>query len=564
MLVGFTGYQALKAKTALEAAASDFSTLGDQLKSGDQAGARRTLAEAQAHASDARSSTSGPGWWLSARLPEIGPNVRAVRTVSEVADDIAQGVLPDVVATSHTLDPQALKPVDGRIRLEPLRRSAPAVARAATRLRAESARADAIATDDLAPQIAAPVRDLQAKAGDASDLADRASLAVRLLPPMLGGEGERRYLFLFQNNAEIRASGGIPGSFATLTADNGRLRLGRQDDASTLGSFKRPPTPLTAEEKELFGDAIGTFPQDVNFTPDFPRTARLIDGMYRARGGDQLDGVVSVDPVALSHVLTGTGPVDTVGGQVLTTDNAVQLLLSSVYADIPDPAQQNVFFNAVARDVFGAVSSGQGDPRAVLRSLATSASERRLLVWSSHPAEQALLHPTALAGALETKPSDHPSVGVYFNAARPYKLDYYLDYDTSVASTSCRGRRQALTVTVDLSSRVPKAVRSLPEYVAPRTPQYGRGEIVTTVYVYVPVGGTVRGLSVDGQEQQTSQYTLEGRTLVARTVALKPGASSTVKVRLLGGKGQTGTPALRVTPGVRSTGVGAVQNSACS
>ena len=52
VLVGFTGYQALKARTALKQVAADFDTLSGQLTSGDQAGARRTLADAQQHAQE--------------------------------------------------------------------------------------------------------------------------------------------------------------------------------------------------------------------------------------------------------------------------------------------------------------------------------------------------------------------------------------------------------------------------------------------------------------------------------------------------------------------------------
>ncbi len=564
LLVGFTGYQALKAKTALEQVAADFDLLSEQLSTGDESGARATLADAQAHARQARRDTRGPGWWLSSRLPQVGPNVSAVRSVAEVADTLASDVLPDVIDVSHTLSPQNLKPVKGRIDLAPLRETAPTVERAATRLAQEAVVVHAIDTTPLAPQIAAPVQELDAKIGRAARLADRASRAVRLLPPMLGADGPRRYLFLFQNNAEIRSTGGIPGAFATLTANDGRLRLGRQDDAHTIGHFTKPPTPLTAEEKKLFGPALGIFPQDVNFTPDFPRSAQLISGMYKARTGRTVDGVVSIDPVALSAMLEGTGPVKTVGGRKLTSGDAVRLLLSQVYADIPDPDRQNLFFNAVARSVFDAVSTGQGSARTVIENLATSASQRRVLVWSARPEEQQLLDPTALSGRLETNATDAPQVGVFFNAARPYKLDYYLDYVTSVRSVSCVRGRQHLKVTVDMRSRVPKAFRTLPAYVAPPVPQFGRGTIVSTIYFFAPVDGAVRGLVVDGKKQQGAMQTLHGRPVFARTVTVDPGGRTSLTVDMTGGADQRATPELRVTPGVRGTGVGTVQTSACS
>ncbi len=563
LLVGFTGYQALKAKTALEQVAADFDTLSGQLAGGDQTGARATLADAQRDAREALDNTHGPGWWLSGKLPQVGPNVQAVRAIAEVADRLTANVLPDVVAATNTLEPANLRPVKGRVDLAPIRASAPAVARASSRLSVESRQVQAIDTAPLAPQIAAPVQQLQAKIADADDLADRASRAVRLLPAMLGGNGKRTYLFLFQNNAEIRSTGGIPGAFATLTARDGKIGLGRQDDAGTLGGFTHPPTSLTAEEKALFGQALGTFPQDVNFTPDFPRSAELISGMVKARTGRTVDGVVSVDPVALSYLLRGTGPVKTVGGRVLTPANAVELLLSQVYAQIPDPARQNVFFNAAARSVFDAVSAGTGNPRGVLDNLVTAADERRLLIWSAHPAEQRILAPTAVGGSLPTHASEHPEVGVYLNAARPYKLDYYLDYDTSVTSTGCADTRQDLSVKVDLRSRVPRSFRSLSQYVAPDVPLFGRGTIVTTAYLVGPVGGTPRAVTLGGEEQNFQSLHLDGRPVVAQSVAIKPGTSQSLTVDWRTGPGQTEQANLQVTPGVRNTGVGSIAPSAC-
>jgi hypothetical protein len=210
------------------------------------------------------------------------------------------------------------------------------------------------------------------------------------------------------------------------------------------------------------------------------------------------------------------------------------------------------------------VSSGAGDPRTVLENLATSASERRLLVWSTRDDEQKLLAPTALAGGLETGVTEDPQIGVYFNAALPYKLDYYLDYDTAVRSTRCVAGRQHLTVTVDLSSQVPRSFRKLTQYVAPDVPQFKRGTIVTTMYFFAPVDGSIGTLRVDGRDQKLAPQQLDGRPVFARTVTVAPGGSTKVSVDVVAGHGQTGSPDLRVTPGVRSTGIGAVSASACS
>jgi hypothetical protein len=184
-------------------------------------------------------------------------------------------------------------------------------------------------------------------------------------------------------------------------------------------------------------------------------------------------------------------------------------------------------------------------------------------VWSSRPEEEQLLAPTALGGRLETRATDAPQIGVYFNAARPYKLDYYLDYETSVKSTSCVRGRQRLEITVDLASRVPHDYRRLPTYVAPPVPQFGRGNIVVTLYFFAPVDGAVRRIAVDGKEEQAAMQRLDGRPVFARTLTVDPGGRTSLTVDVTGGKDQLATPQLQVTPGVRSTGVGTVQDSAC-
>ena len=103
------------------------------------------------------------------------------------------------------------------------------------------------------------------------------------------------------------------------------------------------------------------------------------------------------------------------------------------------------------------------------------------------------------------------------NAALPYKLDYYLDYEVAVRSVSCVGGRQQLTTTVSLHSHVPADISSLSEYVAPRrVPLFGAGTIATTVYFVAPEDGSIRSLTVDGKPGA-------GRPpVVGRTDGLRP------------------------------------------
>lgn len=564
LLVGLTGYQAVQARDALQAAAADFEVLPGQLSRGDTAAARETVASAQEAAQTARENTDGPGWWLGSRLPVVGDDVAAVRTVSDVVDRLSSDVLPRAVDASQTLTPEELRPVKGRVDLAPIEKVAPDVVAASEALDREESRVAAIDTSGLVSQLQAPVVQLQEKLTEASDLTAKAARAAQLLPPMLGADEKRTYLVLFQNNAEIRATGGMPGALATITAENGRISMDRQGGNIDLGTYADPALPTTKEERNLFGNKVGTYPQDSNFTPDFPRTAELVRAQWKRSQGVTVDGVLATDPIALSHVLEGTGPVKLPTGQRLTADDAVQLLLNEVYLTQPDPEMQNVFFEVAARNVFDALARGKGNPRVALDGLTQATEERRLLVWSADAKEQRLLEPTRLSGTLPTGTSSTPQVGVYFNDATAAKMNYYFDYDVSVRSVSCQDGRQDLAVTVKLRSTAPPRTTKLPVSVTGPYSGLGRNSFRTGVYIYLPTGGRLDTATLDGRDYAYNTLSHEGRPVVVQTVELLPGEKSTLKLDVVSGPDQPGQAELRVTPGVHGTGVGEVSESTCS
>ena len=141
-----------------------------------------------------------------------------------------------------------------------------------------------------------------------------ASRAVQLIPPMLGADGPRDYLLLVQNNAEVRATGGIPGSVILLRAEAGAVTIVDTRSGGSLGSLPAPVVPLTDAESNLFGPDLAADMRDVTFTPDFPRSAEIARSIWAQQVGGEVDGVVSVDPGALALVLAHTGPVPVAPG----------------------------------------------------------------------------------------------------------------------------------------------------------------------------------------------------------------------------------------------------------
>lgn len=531
--------QARDARAELEQAAGLVSTLEQQASSGDAAATTRTLAQLQQHATTAADLTHGRLWDLAARLPLQGQNVAAAQTVSTVVDDLAQHALPPLVTTVGALSGNLLD--DGRVDLEPLQAAGPQLAQAQQSVAGAQQQLDGIDTASLDPALAGPVAELAQKLQALQGTLTAAQKATALLPAMLGADGSRTYLLLVQNNAEVRATGGLPGFVAELHADDGALSLSDQRAGGTVGPFQPPILPMTKDERVVFGPQMTQYFGDVNFTPDFPRTAQIATAMWRAQTGHEVDGVLSVDPIALAAVLRATGPVKLPGGETLNSDNAVSKLLNDVYLRIIDPVKQDAYFAAAANAIFHALSTGQGDTLAAVKALAADRS--RVFVWSRNPDEQQQLQDAGLTGAL-----DPDGLGVYLNDGSGAKMSYYLDTGVDVART-CSAGAQQLTATVTLHSIAPAGVAKLPPYVTGGGNYVPVGHTYTTVLVFAPAGARITGVTDSTGRDGFVVSRFGDQAVVQGTTDITPGGSATVTVELeLDG---TAEPPVRVTPGVR-------------
>jgi hypothetical protein len=544
MLVGMAatvwiGVRGWQARTALTTAIPQVEELQRQVLSGDLDGAQVTLDALQLRTERARSLTSDPIWRIAAHLPWVGRNLSAVGGVARGVDDLADLVMPPVVASSGRLDLSALRPVKGRIDLAPLEAIAPMVAKASDAAALVSTGLDTINTDGLLDLIAGPVMDVQDRVRDLALTMRTGDRAARLLPPMLGADGPRRYLLLLQTNAELRATGGLPGAMTVITADDGVIQVADQVTAGGMPRYDEPVIDLAAEDTALFSDRLGRYMGDVNLTPDFPTAAAVTWEMWRRDTGEELDGVLATDPVALSYLLGATGPVDDGMGGQLTAADAVHVLLSAAYERYPEPTDQDAYFQGVAVNVFNAFVTGAGSPAAAMPALARAAGEHRLLVWSAHRDERAELAGTVLAGTMPTEQvadvaGSTSAVGVFFNDGTGSKMDYYLDTDVELVGSRCEAGTIVYTVRATVASVAPAdGAASLPAAVTGLgTHGVPKGSIGTNIVVLGALDGLVTSVMRDGHQLGVAAYTQGDRPAAVVTVELAPGESAMLEFEL--------------------------------
>lgn len=537
LLLGFGVLTALQARTAyqnLSAAAEQAPQLQADLAEGgpELAPAAEDLAD---HGRAAREALDGRNWSVLARLPWVGDDVRAVRAATVAVDELASGALTEIVAAREMLDSEQLRVRNGRIDLELIAEVEPHLSRAGTAVRRAAAALGEVSADGLVE----PLRDRYVTLADEVDavdsMTDSATAAVRLIPTMLGGEERREYLVLVLTNAEPRALGGMPGSFLSMVARDGKLSLRGQRPAF---SFPEPVLPLTAPELALFGTQLGTYTQNVTSTPHFPRAAELARAMWKAETGREADGVMTIDPVLLGMLLEVTGPVslpasplvdqvELAEGRTLTPDNAARVLLNQVYLDIEDPALQNQFFALAAGAIFDELTSRPLDLMATSRVLMHDDAAGRALVWSSRPREQRLLAGLGVSGRLDGVQGGEPVVGVYLHDRSSTKLGYYQDLDVRVRRPGCAdgvpGRRAFVDVT--LTADTPPGVAELPQYISGAGGDIPAGVTSTAVLLYAPEGAVIEDVrrgTADGERLPVTTTVHRGLHVAQRTVLLHP------------------------------------------
>ncbi|GAA0714871.1 DUF4012 domain-containing protein [Dactylosporangium roseum] len=538
----------------LQRAATLVGDLERTLRAGDLDGARRIAADLRRQTGEARADTHGPSWWLASSLPAAGDDLTAVAAVAAAVDALTDRVLPPLLDAADGMAAAVGRGSGGDGGAEALRRirsAAPRIAEAATVARNERARLAGLDRGGLDPRVRTAVEQVLSGLDRVVPVLEPVARATALLPGLLGVDGPRTYLVLFQNLAEVRATGGMPGAFVVLRADRGTIGIVEQGTAAaTLGTFPAPVLPLDPDQEELHTDRLGRFPADVNLTPDFPTAAILAREMYRVRSGRTVDGVLATDPVALSYLLRATGPVPVPSGPPLTAENAVKRLLSEVYLTIAAEPAQDAYFAGAARAVFDRLMSTAGADPDLFRALSQAAAERRLLAWSAHPEEQRAIAGTVFAGTLPEDDGDRPTVGVFLNDGTGAKLGYYLTRAVELTVGPCLedGTRQ-LGLTVTLGSNAPRT--GLPRSVL-GLGLAGEYTVRTNVMVYAPTGGMPVAAVQDGKAVEFGTGMDKGRAVAVIPVDLAPGARSTVKLALITGAVRNGalTPRLITTPGV--------------
>ena len=555
----------LLVRSELASVAALRSDVVDALGQGGLSGLDETVAEFDAHASRAAEATEAPVWRVAEWVPFVGPNLSAVRTVSESLDRLSDEVATPLASLAGGLAVRGLLD-DGAVDVDFLAAAHAPVVEAAAALADTERRLVDVKRSQLIGEVADGVTDLEQLVTTLSDAVDGLAGVTAVLPRMLGSDEPRSILVMLQNNAELRSGGGITGSFAEIEARDGVLRLARQADSSDFGGLEPPDVAVPAATSALYGDIVGLFVHNATTTPDFALSAELASGWWARLTGRAPDVVVAIDPLVLRALLDVTGPIDVGRGLTLRHERFVREVLVDPYFTL-DSREQTRYFQRLTKRYFEAVLTSTAPPEAWITALQAPIEQGRISVWSSHEDEAALLAGSAFGGPLARhNAAGEGAFAVYLNDTTGAKMDSALEVKLGSAVGTCRADEQPqVAVRVRLTNTAPADAGTAWPASMTGDGHWGvpPGQIGTAVAVSAPKGWFFGGTTVDGDRVATIDVADAGVPTSAVEVTLEPGESADVEMRFVAPTRDAVEPTLLHTPLLRAPETTALTSLSC-
>ena len=509
LLVGACGYGAALAlsakdvKAQAETALSNVNGIQTAIAGQDFATAAKNASNLQSSAQAMNEELSSPVWNVAAMLPVVGSDVKGVQTIASALADASDNAIVPLTSSLSTTPPSACIDADGKLNIAAITTLLGAIQNGAPAMQR--------CTDELSSLPAFHIEKLQKLVGPAqekitgiNDVFQQANTFAPIIGSMLGANGNRTYLLAAQNTAEIRASGGFPGSMGTVSIDNGAIELG---DFTKVYDMMAEETPaqcaITDEENALFYPWYTQYSWDNSFNPDYPRVAGIWAAAYQEKTEQSVDGVISITPTMVQDLLAATGDSFTLSdGTTIDGTNATKVLQHDLYwkylSSGSNMSEGNDLCDAlVAEAAEYAFDSALENMNAsslmkLVSTMMGGLEDRRVMIWLADATEQSYIEDMGYSGSMTAASQQEPTLGVFVNFWAGSKLGWWLGMDTQVSSP----------VTGNDGSRTYHVTTTLTNFMTAQEAKQGGGYIVSDndkslgdadpfIYFYAPAGGTI-------------------------------------------------------------------------
>ena len=295
--------------------------------------------------------------------------------------------------------------------LDSFRRTEQSIAVAKDELGAAQKNIDRIDIEDLPEEKREQFSQLKEKLPIMLSFMDGIINNSNIFTDLLGGNGPRKYLFLFQNNAEMRATGGFIGSYGLLDISQGKIRKffidGIFNPDGQLTDKVVPPVPI-----QKISGAWSL--HDSNWFPDFPVSAKEAINFYERTGGPTVDGIITMTPTVIQKLLAITGPIEMPEyGTTLTAENFIEATQYEVEVDYDKKENKPKKILSDLAPLLLDRLLGTSDPRLLSRAMGAVSEglgEKHILLYSSNKDLEQIISKQGWSGEVLSASKDYLSV----------------------------------------------------------------------------------------------------------------------------------------------------------
>ena len=152
--------------------------------------------------------------------------------------------------------------------------------------------------------------------------ADEARPLVKVLPSLLGESEEKKYLVLFQNDKELRPTGGFITAYGVFSADKGVIRAQDSSDIYNLDNSIRSKPKAPEPILKYLPNVNVWHLRDTNLSPDFVESMLVFNSLYKkAPGNVDVDGIIALDTQVLVSTIKILDDEVVAGGITFTSKN---------------------------------------------------------------------------------------------------------------------------------------------------------------------------------------------------------------------------------------------------
>lgn len=345
---------------------SDVAATVSGFDTGDFAAADGALVRLQESSTELASVTNGPIWTGATNLPLVGDSVSALNTMATALVDLSSALKPitEPLAGSSTTSERVARVSASPEQLRIFAESAETAA----------AHIDGIEASNLLFGLDQMVRDFQVGLPVAASAATRMADAAQALPAMLGMQGRRVWLVLFENAGRDAGTEGNLAGYMLVEFIDGRATVLETETISSLIGNPRDAAPVTAALTDT--------------EADFSAVARQAALTLRSQG-TAIDGVVVLDSDMLEAVVASTGPVEhrgvSIDGSSTTTFFTEDL--SNGYPDLPGEESKDRLAMGVVSAALIAFLNRPVDLSVISQAAPAAAAAGHVRVWSPRAEE---------------------------------------------------------------------------------------------------------------------------------------------------------------------------------